>query len=164
MKQFKLCQNKILRKNGQGLIEVLVSLALLIVGILGSLTLATITIRAGTESRERVQAALLAQEGIERIKNIRDTNWIKNRNWNTSFPTSSSSSSYKVSKYISDLEGWQLELGGENGIQGMFTRTITFPAVGTDKITVNCIVSWTDASGKHSVTAIDYITNWQKQE
>jgi len=157
MKQFKLCRNKILRKNGQGLIEVLVSLALLIVGILGSLTLATITIRAGAESRERVQAALLAQEGIEIIKNIRDTNWIKksqgqNVNWNDNLVSTTNFQN----------------VGSLNGNCGSnfekFTRNTTIEDISDEKKKVTCTVSWTDASGKHTVKAIDYITNWQKQE
>jgi len=166
MKQFKLCQNKILRKNGQGLIEVLVSLALLIVGILGSLTLATITIRAGIESRERVQAALLAQEGIEIVKNNRDTNWIKKAkgesvNWNDNL--------FRNENFSNIPSNSLSESGGTcGGNFDKFTRKITIedtvPPDPNNKKKVTCEVSWTDASGTHRVTAIDYITNWQKQE
>jgi type II secretory pathway pseudopilin PulG len=144
---------------GQGLIEVIVSIALIVIAILGALSLATYSIRAGTQSRERVQAALLAQEGIEIVKNIRDTNWIKGYSWNEGFPAASENF-YKAS-YVDNETGWKIEIGQETGIQGIFTRSIKFPEVSNDKITVRCEVSWTDNSGTHTVTAIDYITNWQ---
>lgn len=141
---------------GQGLIEVIISLALLVGGIIGALTLATITIRAGTESRERIQAALLAQEGIEIVKNNRDTNWIKkaqgeNINWDDNLLNTDNFPN------IGSLSGGNCGSGFEK-----FTRNINIENLSNDKKKITCTVSWTDASGSHDVKAIDYITNWQK--
>lgn len=82
-------------KNGFGLIEVLISAAILIV-ILGALVaigrMALTNIRV---SQERAQATYLAQEGLEVARQIRDTNWVdglNNTDWNdfmfdgTSYP------------------------------------------------------------------------------
>lgn len=145
---------------GQGLIEVLVSIALIITGILGALTLATYSIRAGTESRERVQAALLAQEGIEIVKNIRDTNWIAGNNWDANLPPVDKP--VEVPSYMSNV-GYLNGPAATSGPLSNFTRTTTISnTTSPDKKQITCTVSWTDASGKHTVTAIDYITNWQK--
>jgi len=144
---------------GQGLIEAIISLALLVGGIIGALTLATITIRAGTESRERIQAALLAQEGIEIVKNNRDTNWIKkaqgeNVNWDNDLLNTDNFSN------VGSLEGGNCGPEFEK-----FTRNIKIEGDpnNNDKKKITCTVSWADASGSYNVTVIDYITNWQKE-
>jgi Tfp pilus assembly protein PilV len=151
----KFTLSKLNESKGQGLIEVIVSLAIIVVAILGALSLATLTIKAGAQSRERVQAALLAQEGIEIVKNNRDTNWIKIDegeliDWanlplsQINFPTST----------VGLLNG---NVGGDFS---KFDRGTTVSGSG-DKKTVTCVVSWTDSGTTHNVTAIDYITNWQ---
>jgi Tfp pilus assembly protein PilV len=160
--------NKKLGNKGQGLIEVIVSLGLIVVGLVAILTMATFSIKAGTQSSDRIQAALLAQEGIERVKNIRDTNWIDDTSQNkvgwitNNFPENfltSHSGSYQVATYNDDA-GWSITSGTEQ-IWGMFTRTITFPDVIEDHITISSRVTWTDNSGmERSVEAIGYINNW----
>lgn len=155
---------------GQTVIEVLVSLFIITVGIVGTLMLANYSIQAGTQSRERVQASVLAQESIEVVKNIRDTNWIKMANgvtgvtWNSNLPVgpvvdAAYSNSFPINT-IGHLNG----LTGANGALTNFARTTIIDEVNPanpDKKQVTCIVSWTDSRGLHKVTAIDYITNWQ---
>lgn len=62
---------------GQTLIEVIVAIAIIIIVLVAVFTLAGRTIHMGTISRQRLQAINLAQEGIEAVRNIRDTNWIE---------------------------------------------------------------------------------------
>ena len=47
------------------------------VGLTGSLTLVLSAINAATVTKEKVIALNLAREGIEAVRNIRDTNWLK---------------------------------------------------------------------------------------
>ncbi len=162
--------NKI-NNQGQTLIEVIVSLFIITVGIIGTLMLANYSIQAGTQSRERVQASVLAQEGIEVVKNIRDTNWIKMANgvtgvtWNSNLSVgpvddAAYSSSFPINT-IGKLNG----LTGANGALTNFDRTTIIDEVSSpanpDKKQVTCIVSWTNSRGLQTVKAIDYITNWQ---
>lgn len=83
-KMIKKGHNK--TNQGFGLIEVLISAAILIV-ILGALVaigrMALANIRI---SQERAQATYLAQEGLEVARQIRDTNWVdglNNTQWNS---------------------------------------------------------------------------------
>jgi type II secretory pathway pseudopilin PulG len=61
----------------QSLVETIVAVGIIMVGVVGTLTLAFSSVRAGTESEARVLAVNLAREGIEVVKNIRDSNWLK---------------------------------------------------------------------------------------
>ena len=105
----------------------------------------------------------MVQQGIEIVRNIRDTNWINNRNWSTGFPPISPGGSLHQVALIDNDHGWKIIDGQQSNIQGIFTRSIEFPSITSDKITIQCDIKWSDASGPHTVTAIDYITNWQKK-
>jgi len=62
---------------GETLIEVLLALMILITGAAGSLQLLGIASVNNQLAKERVIATNLAREGIEAIRNIRDTNWLR---------------------------------------------------------------------------------------
>jgi len=63
--------------NGFTLMEAIVAIFLITTGIIGVLSLITQTVSSATLSKDRLTAAYLAQEGIEIIRNIRDTNWLE---------------------------------------------------------------------------------------
>ena len=58
------------RRKGFSLIETLVAIAVLIMGILGPLTLAQVSLRSFPQVRARIVAVYLAQDGLEAVKNI----------------------------------------------------------------------------------------------
>ncbi len=62
---------------GQTLIEAIVAIGIIIMVLTTAFVLAGRTIRMGTVSRQKLQAINLAQQGIEAVRNIRDTNWIQ---------------------------------------------------------------------------------------
>jgi len=66
-------------KNDAGftILEVVVAISLITVGITAIFTLYQQTISITRVSSQRLIAAYLAQEGIEIVRNIRDTNWIE---------------------------------------------------------------------------------------
>ncbi len=65
------------KQNGQTLIETLVAAFILVMGISAALGLASYSLRATTNIRQQTVALGLAREGIEVVKNMRDTNWLK---------------------------------------------------------------------------------------
>ncbi len=69
-----MIQNK---KNGFTLVECLVAISILMVGILSNFILVTRALFNATVIEQRLTASFLAQEGIELVRNIRDTNFIK---------------------------------------------------------------------------------------
>ncbi len=74
---------KKLAKDNQGfsLTEVLIGMMVLTVAIVASTNLLIGLIRSNQNAVGSLQAYYLAQEGIEAVRNIRDTNWLHNRSW-----------------------------------------------------------------------------------
>lgn len=73
--QPKKVRNKFTRK-GFSFMEVMMAVFLIVVGVLASVTLLSGGLRESLDSRSQLTAVLLAQEGVELVRNIRDNNWI----------------------------------------------------------------------------------------
>ncbi len=58
--------------------EVIIAIFFLTSGIVASFSLISYTISSMSYSSNKLIAAYLAQEGIELVRNIRDTNWLEN--------------------------------------------------------------------------------------
>ena len=65
------------KKKGFTLLEVIVAILVVIVGVLAAYTVTQKIIFYTYRSSSRLTAAYLAQEGIEIVRNIRDTNWLQ---------------------------------------------------------------------------------------
>ena len=60
------------------MMEVMIAIFFLTSGIIASFTLISYTVSSMRYSSNKLIAAYLAQEGIELVRNIRDTNWLEN--------------------------------------------------------------------------------------
>lgn len=81
-KESKKTNFTIQKKSGFTIIETLVAIFILLITTTGPLTFAQSGLRASFLARDQVTAFYLAQEPIEMLKNIRDTNQIEaNPNW-----------------------------------------------------------------------------------
>ncbi len=65
------------KKKAFSLIEAMVSIFMISIGMITVLSLVSVGLRDSMDTRNQTIAALLAQEGIELVRNIRDTNWIQ---------------------------------------------------------------------------------------
>ncbi|MDD5760658.1 MAG: prepilin-type N-terminal cleavage/methylation domain-containing protein [Candidatus Pacebacteria bacterium] len=70
--QVSSCKNK-----GFTLVEALIAISIMIVGILSGLVLVTRTLYNSVIIRDRLTASFLAQESMELVRQIRDTNFLK---------------------------------------------------------------------------------------
>lgn len=68
---------KSLNRQGQGLVELIVSIAIIEVGLFSVWSLFLVNFNAVREAEMRIVGVNLAREGIEVVKNIRDTNWLR---------------------------------------------------------------------------------------
>jgi type II secretory pathway pseudopilin PulG len=64
-------------QSGQTLVETVVAIFIMVMGITSALGLAIYSLNASTSISKQVIAVGLAREGIEVIKNMRDTNWLR---------------------------------------------------------------------------------------
>lgn len=68
-------------KPGQTLVELIVAIAVIEIGLFSVWSLFLVNFNAEREAEYRIVGVNLAREGIEAVKNIRDSNWLK-RNYN----------------------------------------------------------------------------------
>lgn len=68
--------NYCVKEKGQGLLETVIALSVIITGLTGALSLAISNLSSVSVSGNRVIAGNLAREGIEVVRNIRDGNWL----------------------------------------------------------------------------------------
>jgi prepilin-type N-terminal cleavage/methylation domain-containing protein len=66
-------------KNEQGftLIELMIALAVFTIGIVAALSLALANYNNSRDNLDKIVASNLAREGIELIRNVRDSNWLR---------------------------------------------------------------------------------------
>jgi prepilin-type N-terminal cleavage/methylation domain-containing protein len=69
-------------KQGFTLVEVLIAVSILAVTLTAMATLVIVTMRANTANMNSLQAYYLSEQGIEAMRNIRDSNWMQNYGWN----------------------------------------------------------------------------------
>ena len=67
---------RIKNNRGQGLLEALVAIFIILGAVISTLTLVISSINAGRISTDKLVASSLAREGIEVVRNIRDSNWL----------------------------------------------------------------------------------------
>lgn len=78
--------NKFLKKLGRNkkgftLTEVMIGIMILTVAIVAASNLLIGLLRTNQNNLTTLQAHYLAQEGLEAVRNIRDTNWLHNQDW-----------------------------------------------------------------------------------
>lgn len=78
-----MIMNTSLKKNhGFTLLETLVAISLLMMAVVGPLTIAQKSVKTSTYTKNRTTAYYLAQDAIEFLRNIRDTNTLRGYDWN----------------------------------------------------------------------------------
>lgn len=106
-------RNFIKNRRGFTLNEVMIGMMILSIAIVAATNLLTSLINANKTNVSTLQAYYLAQEGIEAVRNMRDTNWMHNVNFagdNNVYPVLSPGNSYAI---FVKKEGWR-SWGGES--------------------------------------------------
>lgn len=73
---------RINKKDGFTLLDVIFAIGIIIVGLIAVLGLLRYVILAGRYSTDKFIATNLAQEGIEIVRAVRDSNWLAHQTWN----------------------------------------------------------------------------------
>jgi prepilin-type N-terminal cleavage/methylation domain-containing protein len=68
-------------KKGFTLLEIMAVLSVISIGMLGIVSLVIQNIQAQNVNQSYLVASMLAQEGLELVRNIRDENWLQERDW-----------------------------------------------------------------------------------
>lgn len=124
-------------KSGQGLLEMVVAIGVISVGLFSVWSLFISNYNGEQEANARILAVNLAREGVEIVKNIRDTNWLHIEN--------NESCSYNGS--LSNPCRWDSGIsGGSAGIlRNMFREGVYLEYAGISSLDDSITRLYTDA-------------------
>lgn len=177
--------NKIKKNKGFSIIELMVSFAVLTVGLAAGLNLIGQGLKSSSYLKNQSIASYLAVEGIELVKNKRDENFLKKVNWIQDLQNNCVASDACIINVTDLVNGINQcpKISGEpkcpplkydttlnlynysTGLTTIFTRKISISTVGgfgSEDREITSEVSWTDRFGPHTYTLKNHIFNWQK--
>lgn len=165
-------------KNGFTLVEALIAISILIIGILSGFILVTRALYNVSVIQDRLTASFLAQEGIELVRNIRDTNFIKRLKgeevlWKNGLAdgcyTIDASAPLTLKQitctfcdngefldYNQDLNLYLYN----NGDRTPFCREIKIETISNEEIRVISFVKWKTKNMNFDLTIEDHLYNW----
>jgi type II secretory pathway pseudopilin PulG len=159
---------------GFSILEVVVSLAIITVGMIAVLNLFTQTIRSGEVSINQEIAINLAQEGIEVIRNKRDSNWIKLKEWNNEINETgyykvnfAEDNKWEISKIITvDFQKLYLrdnKIYTHDNTKNSLTIFERLISIDAEKsiLKITSIVQWTERGSSYKIILKDNLYNWQ---
>ena len=174
MKQFN---NKTIG-NGFTILEVLIATFVITVGLIATLLLINRTLIQASIFLPKLTAAYLAQEGIEIVRNIRDTNWVGGGVWNeglvpsavdcstgceadyTFIPSVSVLTPYNEGRYLNtDISGPYGYNPG--GTATKFKRKITIETISSSTLRIIIRVEFEEREKIFSYTAQENLYKWR---
>jgi Tfp pilus assembly protein PilV len=134
-------------QRGQTLIEILLATALFLMGVIVSGILVLNAVLAQSDNLTRTEAVFLAEEGIEAVRSIRDSDF-----------DSLISGTYGITR-----NNGVYELIPAFDSVGQFTRTIVISDIDVDTREISSTVSWQLLSGlTREITRSTQITDWRQ--
>jgi len=167
---------------GFTLIELVISLFILTVAIVGVYSSFSTIVVLTVDASSRLTAAYLAQEGIEIVRNIRDNNWIQGNNWNAGllnceygceadYRTGTPSEVIPLRDYPTG--GNKLKINSDNfydydlvdATDTKFKRKITIADQGGNVLKVSVLVTWQEKEEEgcdygYCIQAEEYLYDW----
>lgn len=124
---------------GFTILELLAAILVIAIGVLSAYTVTQQIIAYTFSSASRLTGAYLAKEGIEIIRNIRDTNWLEGEAWDNGLSST----------------GWEpCDLSN-------YERRITITSDGPDKLKVMIEVKW-DIRGDDGIIIVqENLYDWK---
>ena len=160
--------------------EMLVALFVIIVGLMGGMSAILKTLTLSSFSSSRLTAAYLAQEGIEIVRNVRDTNWLEARtvvnDWDEGLTNCSNGCivdydhSYGPDLIDPNLFAFAdqfLNIDGNGfysyspGNPTKFQRKIIIQKTGPDRLDVVVQVIWSEKGKSYNFSAQENLYNWR---
>jgi len=130
---------------GFTLVETLVAISIFTVSILSLMSVLASGISDTNYAKQKMVASYLAQEGIEYVRNMRDTDIISAVNGQAGWDA------FKVAPKTYPIT---------NPSFSGFTRTMSMTTINTNEVKIISNVSWTQASGNYNATFSENLFNW----
>jgi len=172
----RLNSNKKYNNSGFSITEVVISIFIITIGLVGVLSLVNQNIKAQFINKNNLIASQLAQEGLELVRNIRDKNWLDPANpWTFDIIANPDGNKIYTIEYDGDInevtgiddQAAELKITGgyydhRSGDDSIFRRIITTTNDFAASLTnVSCIVQWTDRTGTYQYVADTILYDWR---
>jgi hypothetical protein len=153
-------------KNAFTVLEIIIAIFILNLAVFGTFILIQQTLIGASLNQLQLTSYYLGQEGMEIVRNIRDTNWLKRQEWTTGLAVGAGwqEADYQSTALVTsqsrllqiDSNGFYNYSSGDNTV---FKRRIRITPI-SDYLQVEVIVDWTDRGKDYSVEVIDFLYNW----
>ena len=153
---------------GFTLIEVTIAIFVLLIGILGVFAATQQIISYISLSNSKLTAIYLAQEGVEIVRNTRDSNWLDGINWNNGLTICAAGceADYDDSNLFS-YSGNPLNFETAAGFYGYgagdstkFKRKITIDSATEDILKITVLIEWEEKGRTQEITVREDLYNW----
>lgn len=161
---------EMLKKNsGFTLIEIIMAISVIALVVTAAAQLTQSSLQAGKSSMQRFEANHLAEEGTEIVRNIRDSNWLRNKPWrenlsNGKYEIAQNNLSYsgennlwRLSRISSDESAGLITLGN-NG----FKRIIEIAGGPSGEMKVKSRVKYLSRGSENEISIEAELTDWKK--
>ncbi len=165
----------IINQKGFTIVESLIALVILSLALSPMLVVVTMSSRIATSVKNNLAAAMLAQEGMEVVRAIRDTNWLNGRSFNVGLNENTIGSTRDgLVQYntVSDLLAYdtnaRLNLDATSGIYSyadatptIFSRKISITRVGAVELKIVSEVIWNEQSRSKIISVEGHLFDWK---
>ena len=136
------------------LVETLVAISIFTVSLLGIMSVLASGVSNTGYAKGKMAAAYLAQEGIEYVRNLRDTDVIGY--------VDADGNSIGWSNYFANFTGTQtITLPNPPFyLPTGFSRTVSKQKIDSNEVKIYSKVTWTQGSGPHTITFSENLFNW----
>lgn len=175
---------KLLRAETGGftIIETILAMAVIVIGIVAVIALAAKSANVINTANDKIIATFLAQEAIEVVVNIRDTNWIQGEPWRgvgdaeipttnqgvVDFDSTSVAIETNPSFYCMERRTGQKDYMHGPPCNSGFNRHLeirdvseSIGGVPVDFIEVEAIVDWSQGGVNHQISVVDHLYDWK---
>ncbi len=183
-----LNQNK---NRGFTLLETLIGISILIIAITATFSAVQSGLSSSIESKDQISAFFLAQEAVEYVRNVRDTNSLNGQNWLTNLALNSTDDCYFGNSCTIDATKDPISDGAaieecsgscpylrqnqnssdttfamyghtSSWTQTPFQRIVELEFVSVDEVTLVVTINWRKGTGvARTFTIKESLFNWQ---
>jgi prepilin-type N-terminal cleavage/methylation domain-containing protein len=168
-------------KQGFTILEIIVVIFIITMGMVGILSLVHQNIQVEYVNKNTIIASQLSQEGLELVRNKRDTNWLNGVNWELSASPFTNSDIIQDGSYTIDYTGTidrvpdnindagtalYLDTNGyyvnsPSASSTVFSRIITVGNESVASTSVTCLVQWRKGTNVYNFSAQTVLYNWR---
>lgn len=157
---------------GFTLMEVIIAIGVVTTALAVSIALISFSISGIRIGKSKIIAAGLTQEGIEIVRNIRDSNWLSYKrspgNWRDDLGVGDYRVQYdKLTLLSFSNTPLKIDTSGvyqyDNGSNTPFYRKITIEHIGNNQIKVLAEITWKEKGRSYSIKAEDRLYNWLEE-